>query len=1045
MSDATNTLRGRLAEAKGKRYWRCLEELAQTDEFDRLLRQTFGSAMSVKLDPLTRRRFLTVMAASIGLAGLAGCTVDRPKEMVVPYVRPPEAVIPGRPLFFASTVSLGGEALGVLVESHEGRPTKIEGNQHHPSSRGATHVWAQAAVLGLYDPERSRNVVYRGRTETWDRFASEVQSRMRTLREKHGAGLRILTERVNSPTLMAQIESLLKDLPQARWHIYEPVSGDAAIRGAEIAFGRPLSIHYRFDRADVVLSLDSDFLVTHPAAARYAGQYVERRRRGIHADPGGPKMNRLYAIESQMSPTGAKADHRWAVPADSVDRVARSIAARLGLEVGPVEAMPQVPEKTIAVIAGDLQSAGRGRSLVIAGEHQPAQVHAMALAMNHALGNIGRTVFVTEPVEAIPRDAKNQPQSHVESLRDLVSAIDAGEVEMLVIVGGNPVYTAPADLKFADRLLATNNLGNPAVPLRIHLGLYEDETSYLCDWHLPEAHWLESWSDARALDGTASIVQPLIAPLYEGRTAHDVVGLLAGDSKPTAHDRVRDTWRQYWQREVRDGSGGKISAQARGDFETYWRTVLNDGVIWRGRGDHETAADAVDVALADGWQKQVASQPHHRSMAEGELEVVFRPDPSIYDGRFANNSWLQELPKPLTKITWGNVAIVSPRTAEKYDLQTGPSGAAGERGQATADVVELGFNDQKIELPVWIQPGHPDDSVTVHLGYGRARGGEVAKDIGANAGLLVTTAARWFAPGLSLRKTGQKALVACTQYHQLIEGRAIIREGTIGQYQEDPRAIIGEQEELPSLYPQHDYSGTHRWAMGIDLTACTGCNACVVACQAENNIPVVGKDEVLRGRQMHWLRIDRYYQGEPHAVRAHFQPLPCMHCENAPCEVVCPVNATVHSDDGLNDMVYNRCVGTRYCSNNCPYKVRRFNYFQYSDYSTESLKLLNNPNVTVRSRGVMEKCTYCVQRIRRAEIEAAKAGRPIADGDVVTACQAACPTQAIVFGDLNQDSKVRRWRERPLNYGLLAELNTRPRTTYQAEMRNPNPELENDE
>jgi Fe-S-cluster-containing dehydrogenase component len=650
----------------------------------------------------------------------------------------------------------------------------------------------------------------------------------------------------------------------------------------------------------------------------------------------------------------------------------------------------------------DLQQ-HRGSSVVIVGEGQPPVVHALAHVMNAALGNVGSTLVYTAPVEA-------QPVDHIASLRELVQDMEAGRVEILVILGGNPVFTAPADLRFAEHL--------SKVKLRAHLSLYHDETSILCHWHLPATHPLESWSDARAYEGTATILQPLIAPLYDGRSAHEVLAALLGQPGRSSHDLVRDYWRSQRPTE---------------DFEVFWQTALHDGLIVG------TAFPPKPVTLRPDWMNQGGGQKqelgtadHPQSTNPQPLEIVFRPDPTIWDGSFANNSWLQELPKPLTKLTWDNAALIAPATAERLHL-------------ANEEVVELQLQDRSVRAPIWIMPGHAEDSVTVHLGYGRTRAGRVGDGAGFNAYALRTTTAPWHATGLEIRKTGLSYRLACTQHHYSIEGRPLVLSATLAEYQEHPH-IVHELVHTPpsdmTLYPQYKYEG-YAWGMAININACTGCSACVVACQAENNIPVVGKDQVIAGREMHWLRIDRYYKGDLDNPEAYFQPIPCMHCETAPCEPVCPVAATAHSAEGLNDMVYNRCVGTRYCSNNCPYKVRRFNFLQYADFETPSLKLLYNPDVTVRSRGVMEKCTYCVQRINAARIEAKKEDRGIRDGEVMTACQQACPTQAIIFGDINDaKSQVSQLKADPLNYPLLGELNTRPRTTYLAKLWNPNPDIE---
>jgi molybdopterin-containing oxidoreductase family iron-sulfur binding subunit len=986
-------------QANGRRYWKSLEELAQSPAFLEFLHREFPEQASRFEDPKGRREFLTLMGASLALAGLTGCT-RQPTETILPYVRQPEEIVPGRPLFFATAVAPDGYARGVLVESHEGRPTKIEGNPDHPMSLGATDVFGQAHVLGLYDPDRSQTVKFFGEVRPWSAFREALRSALDPLRPGKGEGLRFLTGRVTSPTLAAQLGAVLAELPAARWHSYEPVGRDHARAGAILAFGEPVEPQYRLGMADVILSLEADFVGDHPASLRLVREFASRRR------PAGdrPAMNRLYVVEGTPSLTGANADHRLVVRPSQVEGVARAIAAGLGLAVeGGTSAHPA----WIQVLVKDLQ-AHRGAVLVVAGESQPPAVHALAHAINDTLGAPGKTVSYTAPVEAGPRD-------QLASLRELAADMDAGRVELLVVMGANPAYATPVDLGFGERM--------DKVPLRVHLGLYEDETAERCHWHLPEAHPLEAWSDARAADGTATIQQPLIAPLYGGKSVHEVLALFTGRPDRSGYDLVRDHWKE------------RLGAA---DFEKKWRRAVHDGVV------AETALPPKAVAIRLGDWARAPRMPEPSG-----FEIVFRPDPCVHDGRFANNGWLQELPKPLTKLTWDNAAIVSPKTAERFGLRVVET-SNGHR----ADVVELRYEGRQVRAPVWILPGHSDDAVTVHLGYGRTRAGRVGTGAGFNAYALRTSAAPWFGSGLQLLKTGTAAPLACTQDHWSIEQpaheaareRHLIRAATLDEYGRDPdvfRKMGHDPRPGLSLYPEHEYEG-HAWGMAIDLNSCVGCNACVTACQAENNVPVVGKEQVARGREMHWIRVDRYYEGPPDGAspETFHQPVMCMHCEIAPCEVVCPVAATVHSDEGLNDMVYNRCVGTRYCSNNCPYKVRRFNFHLYQDWTTPALKMMRNPDVTVRSRGVMEKCTYCVQRINRARIDARNEGRAIGDGEIRTACQAACPAEAIVFGDVNDPaSRVSRLKAGPRNYGLLTELQTRPRTTYLAVVRNPNPEL----
>jgi MoCo/4Fe-4S cofactor protein with predicted Tat translocation signal len=995
--------------------WRTLTEHADDPAFAEFLHNEFPSQIEAITDPVARRTFLKLMGASLALAGFNACT-RQPAEKIVPYVRQPEEIIPGRPLFFATAMTVGGVATGLLVESHEGRPTKIEGNPLHPGSLGAADVYAQASVLGLYDPDRAQTLTNLGDIRPWSAFLGAMRAAVTAQQPLAGAGIRILTESVSSPTLAAQIRDILKRFPSAKWHQWDPSSRDNARAGSKLAFGQYVDAQYRFDQADVVVALDADFLSCGPGSLRYSRDFAARRRPEDAAH-----MNRLYAIESMPTPTGARADHRLSLKASHVEAAARQLASRIGAgangaqDSGPADALNAAQTKFIDAVARDLQ-AHRGRSLVIAGDGQPAAVHALAHVINQSLGNVGATLVYTDPVEAEPVD-------QLASLRDLVGEMNAGHVDLLLIVGGNPVFTAPADLKVADAL--------GKVQLRVHLSMYDDETSALCHWQIPEAHFLEAWTDARAYDGTVSIGQPLIAPLYGGKSAHELLAALTDRPEQSSYDIVREYWMAHMP-----GSSGARPQPAPGapnpEFEARWRRWLHDGVV------PDTAFTARNVRAGSGVGRPSAAQP-----AEG-LELIFRNDPSILDGRFANNGWLQELPKPITKLTWDNAVLLSPATAARLKIGGEPAMQGGEHGQITSDVVELRYKGRAVRGAAFVVVGHPDDAVTVHLGYGRTRAGRVAEGAGFNANALRTSDAMDFGGGLEVVPVGTTFPLACTQYHHLMEGRNAVRAVTRDEFVRDPKSVHEKDETPPrtiTLYPEFKYEG-YKWGMAIDVNSCIGCNACIVGCQSENNIPVVGKEQVMRGREMHWIRLDTYYRGPMENPETYFQPVPCMQCENAPCEVVCPVGATVHSHEGLNDMVYNRCVGTRYCSNNCPYKVRRFNFLLYQDWNTPSLKLGRNPDVTVRSRGVMEKCTYCVQRINERKIDSEKENRRIEDGEIKTACQQTCPADAIVFGDLNDPkSRVAQLQKEVRNYALLGELNTRPRTTYLAAVRNVNPEL----
>jgi molybdopterin-containing oxidoreductase family iron-sulfur binding subunit len=881
----------------------------------------------------SRRAALRLMAASMGLAGLTACR--RPTEKILPVVKGVEDYIPGNPLYYATAASLGAAVTGLLVETHDGRPTKIEGNPRHPLSAGAASAFAQAEVLNLYDPDRSKVVLRDGRPSSWEEFAAAVAGL--------GGRIRFLSPRVVSPSLEAVRKFALEKFPGSTWSEYDAVSDRAILEGTLAAFGRPLQPHYHFDKADIVVALDADFLgleAPSPAAIR---DFARRR--------GTTPMNRLYVAESQFSLTGAMADHRFRMRAGEIEGFARELAAGRG------------------AVAKDL-AAHKGRSLVLAGRRQPAAVHALAHWLNH-----GPVVTFT----AATPDRNAEP---------------AGDTDVLIILGGNPAYDAPAGLM-------------KKAPLTIYLGPDVNETAKLANWHLPEAHFLEAWGDVRAADGTVSIQQPMIQPLYDGKTAAEVLALISGYQDRRAYDIVRNFWQAQWPAAER---------------EKRWRRALHDGIV------EGTGAPEIKPTLT-------FSPPPlpSRDRQEAVLELTFHPSWNAWDGRFANNGWMQEAPDPMTKLTWDNAALVSPATAKALQIETG-------------DVVRIGRAGRSIEIAAMVMPGQADNSIAVALGYGRRSVGRVGKGAGFDVNPLRTSDEPWTVPGVTVSKAGRKHHLASTQEHRSMEGRPLVREASLEEYRKDPHFAAKPDQgvKLFSLYEEHKYDQGNQWGLAVDLNACIGCNACVVACQAENNIPIVGKDQVARGRAMHWIRLDRYFTGPPEDPRAVAQPVACMQCENAPCEVVCPVAATSHSPEGLNDMAYNRCVGTRYCANNCPYKVRRFNFFNFHKGLAESAKMQFNPNVTVRMRGVMEKCTYCVQRIQEAKIKAkAEDHRPLKDGEIVTACQQTCPAEAIAFGNLlDPASKVSKLRARDRNYALLAELNTRPRTTYLAKLRNPNPEIE---
>jgi MoCo/4Fe-4S cofactor protein with predicted Tat translocation signal len=991
-------IQDKLARAKsGPQYWRCLEDLAQTDGFYEMLHREFPRQASVLPEGASRRDFMKLMSASLALAGLSAC-VKQPLEPIVPYVRQPQEIVLGKPLFFASAMPFGGYATPVLVESHEGRPTKVDGNPEHPAGLGGSDVFVQASILDMYDPDRSQTITYLGEMNTWSGFNIALKGALNSQKAVKGGGLRILSHTVGSPTMASLMDQVQTAYPEAKWVQYEPLNRDNVRAGAKLAFGQYVETRYNLDKADVILTLDGDFLSSgFPGFLYYARSFAVKRNPDLKE-----KMARFYAIESTPTNTAGKADHRLPVRASEVEQLARAIASELGVG-GGAAAKPE-HQKFVAALVKDLQ-AHRGAAVVIPGDNQPPAVHALAHAMNQILGAAGNTVIYTDPVEA-------KPQDQTAALKDLVDEMNGGKVDLLMVMGANPVYDAPADFDFA---AAMNK-----VPLRVQHSLYKDETSDHVHWHINGTHYLEEWGDGRAFDGTYSIVQPLVAPLYNGKSEYEFIFSLVGSSETAGYDIVR----KYWQ--------GKMQG---GDFDTQWRKALNDGFI------ANTALPGKSVSAKGG------SIPVTNNGGNSEgLEVMFRRDPLIYDGIKANNGWLQETPKPITNLCWDNAVLISPNTAKKQGLVTG-------------DIIEIDVNGRKQKGPVWPQPGHPDNSITVFLGYGRTKAGRVGNNVGFNFYQVRTSDAAWMTTA-KISKVGTGYGFAHPQGFQYIDysdlprgteplsNRHIIRKATLQDFIKNPDfAHEGIESPAPEMTLYYNYQYTElKWGMTIDMNSCIGCKTCIVACQAENNIPVVGKEQTMRGRQMQWLRVDVYYEGGTENPNVYYQPVPCQQCENAPCEVVCPVGATVHSTEGLNDMVYNRCVGTRYCSNNCPYKVRRFNFLLFQDFETPQFKMMRNPEVSVRSRGVMEKCTYCVQRITHGRITAEKENRKVRDGEVITACQQACPAGAIVFGDLNDpNSRVSKIKAQQRNYNLLEDLNTRPRTSYMAVVQNPNPELEQSE
>lgn len=977
-------------ELTGRKYWRSLNELSGTPAFREWVTNEFPGGAEM-LDGASRRNVLKLMAASFGLAGLAACS--RPEEKIVPLSRGVEDLIPGKPYYYNTVYTQGGNAIGLTVEAHDGRPTKIEGNKNHPQSTGASSGYAQASILNIYDPDRSSEVLKDGKTAKWadwDQFAGQKFSEGSLGR---GAGLRILSEAVLSPSLIEVRKSLLGKFPEAKWVEYEAFSNENALAGSRIVFGQPYHANYHYDKADVVVSLDADFLGIDSNSPLSTKRFSKKRRSEKPED----EINRLYVIENQFSVTGAMADHRIRSKASDVDGFASALARELGVlaELSILSGSKDQVQKILMAIVRDLKK-NAGKSIVVAGPRQSARVHALALMINQALGNIGTTVTFTQPVA----------NTEAQALADLAGELNAGRVDTLLILGSNPVFTAPAGLKFADAIKRAKTT--------VHLGADRDETSVVSNWHLPLASYLESWGDARSVDGVVAIQQPLILPINKGRSVLEVAAQVAGYKDRKSYDIVKNYWTAQWPAAER---------------EARFRKALHDGVI--------AGTEFVEVKVSFD-PKRIALPAAPAKSAQ--VEVVFVPSWSVYDGRFTNNAWMQEAPDPMTKLVWDNAALLSPATAEKLGVVDG-------------NLLNITANGQSLEIAAMIQPGHADDSITIPCGYGRKEVGRVGKGTGFNAFALKAGASSiQFASDVSNTRK-QYQLVTTQAFHSMTEPklsplepatRPIVREASVDEYRHHPefaKHMVHAPDE--SIYGWWDYSEGNQWGMAIDLNSCIGCNACIIACQSENNVPVVGKEQTSYGRTMHWIRLDRYYTGDAEDPQAVIQPLSCQQCENAPCESVCPVAATTHSPEGLNDMAYNRCVGTRYCANNCPYKVRRFNFLNYHKELVDVEKMVANPDVTVRMRGIMEKCTYCVQRIQEAKIQAKVDGRrDLKDGDIVPACQQVCAADAVVFGNINDpESQVSKLKNQPRNYALLAEVNTRPRTTYLAKLRNPNPEL----
>ena len=996
----------------GKTYWRSLDELQQTAEFRYFLHREFPVAASEFPEGLTRRRWMQLMGASLALGGLTGCRWE--EEKIVPFAMRPENRIPGEAEYFATSIEIAGMPRHLLATCYDGRPVKIEGNPDHPSSRGASDALSQSTILDLYDPDRSDALRQtRGRQSfrrSWQEFEEFAEQHFGAMEASGGDGLRVLVEPTSSLTVQALLRQLVERFSKAVIHTHSAIPRDNQLAGAKLACGSSFRTRYNLAKANVIATFDEDLLGLHPDALEHSRGFATGREPRVG-------MSRIYSAESQFSITGAAADHRLPIRSGDIGLLLAHVDALVRQELSERDKSIQLPilsadaMKFAEAMVIDLL-ANRGQAVIAVGPSQPPTVHALAFELNALLSNVDKTVYLLEDPTIIAK---------AESLAELVEVTNRGQVDTLLILGGNPAYDAPGNLKLAAAIAK--------VKTSIHLGRREDETSVLCTWHLPETHSFEAWGDVRSWDGTNCVSQPLIAPLLNGRSAIEVLALLANDQRD-AQQIVRDA--------VSRSLSGNLSSEA-------WAKLLHDGF----HIGSELPVEKVGPTLMTDrqrWIQAIVDAPR------SSPELVYVPSESVLDGRFANNGWLQETPGFLTKLTWDNAAILSPKTAEQLRVQHG-------------SVVKLQAGSSSVELPAFLLPGQAEGSIGVALGYGRKAAGKVGGDqqsgvdsVGVDVNPLRTSDNLHFTSDFEITATGKKYEFATTQDHHAIDTVGLeeterrvgdlVREGTFKEYQQHPDFAEHRTHHPPleSLWEEPKYEG-YAWGMSIDLNKCIGCNACMVACQSENNVPIVGKDQVAKGREMHWIRVDRYFQGDVENPSVATQPVACHHCENAPCEQVCPVAATVHSDEGLNDMVYNRCIGTRYCANNCPYKVRRFNFLDYNENLEEAnrelVQLVVNPEVTVRSRGVMEKCTYCVQRIQGVKIDAKNDRRPIADGEVKTACQQACPTQAIEFGDLNDNqSLVALSHADSRSYGMLSELNVKPRTKYLARVRNPSPLLE---
>ncbi|MCA9549662.1 MAG: TAT-variant-translocated molybdopterin oxidoreductase [Myxococcales bacterium] len=1030
-------------------------------ELQEFLAKEFPDAATTELSGSSRRRFLQLMGASFALAGAAtGCRWE--KENILPYARRPEGLEPGTIRYFSTGMELAGAMQALQVASYDNRPFKVEPHPRHPFAQGGTDAYAQASMLELFDPDRSGTYLDKNAPSTAEGFATFARQQFQAAKATGGRGVRVLARASSSPSMGRLKQQLMAEMPSAKWVQWESLSRDNAMLGSKLAFGSNHRTHLDLKAAKVIVSLDDDIFGSHPARLRLAKDWSSARK------PDDGVMNRMYVVESRYTSTGAAADHRLPLRSEQVKAFSialeGAVKAKLGMGAAPAKKgflAEGKASKWVDAIADDLV-ANKGKGVVTVGAGQDADIHALGHRLNSLLGNAGATVTYTSFA-----DREAEPAA----FKALVDEMQAGQVDTLVILGGNPVYDAPGDLDFAAAMAK--------VKTSIHLGLFVDETAKLASWHVPMAHYLETWGDGRTWDGTLTIAQPMITPLFNGMSALELVAMMAGDftakpmelvkasamaavaalTPPPAEDAAAETPAA----EAAPAEGEAEAAPAQQDLELEtarqalaafkagfdWRKTVHDGFV------AGTAFPTVVPALLDFSVAAPAERAFKAGadLGNGELEVVFYEDGKVYDGRFANNGWLQETPDFMTKLTWDNAAVMSPATAIKL-------------GVTDRDLIKVAVGGKSVDLAVYVQPGQPTGSIAMAVGYGRTAAGIVGgyktkgyEQVGFDVNPLRRHDALFAVEGAQVTKTGGTYKLATTQTHHMIDtlGLAaiqkrapnLVRAASAEEYAKEPefaKEMDHEFHHKLSLFEEMDWGKGYQWGMTVDLSNCIGCNACVVACTSENNVPIVGKDQVLVGREMHWMRIDRYFKGDSEDPVIAHMPMACVHCQNAPCEQVCPVGATMHGTEGTNDMAYNRCIGTRYCANNCPYKVRRFNFHNYNedlkDPKNKVKTMVFNPDVTVRFRGVMEKCTYCTQRIHYAKRTAKVEGRALKDGDIVVACQAACPTDAIVFGDINdKNSQVSKKRALARSYEVLKELNIKPRTLYLAQIRNPNPAL----